>query len=344
MFDRWKEVVHASSRDQIPGMEKLIQKLPEVAEIVLDQCITYDHRPINHLEYTVTFNFKPLDPFDCLPSDHYFFGPGAMATYRRERLLNHSVTQALLRWKWLVLGKYLNYFNFATFLAFLVLFSYFIVDKRSRVRLTSNSGIDKGSDSENSSALQGVVFAFVILSIMSEIIQLAWLRLNYFKEYSNLLDLAMEITALIYILPYVTHDELYGNAEVQWAAETLALLLTYINCILSLRRVSGVAIYISMYVEVFLTFIKVIAIFAVFLIGYALVFHVLLIEEVSLFFSSWRKKKPHRIITCCKLKGISHQIFSTSYNSYFFLTYDNEYPIQGPQGLLHLFQYSLLFI
>ena len=290
MFDRWKEVVHASPRDQIPAMEKLVQKFPEVAEIVLDQCITYDNRPINHLEYTVTVNFKLLDPFDSLSSDHYFFGPGAMATYHRERLLNHSVTQALLRWKWLVLGKYLNYFNFATFLAFLVLFSYFIVDKRSRVRLTSNSGIDKGSDSENSSALQGVVFAFVILSIMSEIIQLAWLRLNYFKEYSNLLDLAMEITALIYILPYVTHDELYGNAEVQWAAETLALLLTYINCILSLRRVSGVAIYISMYVEVFLTFIKVIAIFTVFLIGYALVFHVLLIQEVSLLFSSWRRK------------------------------------------------------
>ena len=291
MFDRWKEVVHASSKDQIPAMEKLIQKLPEVAEIVLDQCITYDRRPINHLEYTVTFNFKPLDPFDCLLSDHYFFGPGAMATYRRERLLNHSVTQALLRWKWLVLGKYLNYFNFATFLAFLVLFSYFIVDKRSRVRLTSNSEIDKGSDSENSSAIPGVVLAFVILKIMSEIIQLAWLRLNYFKEYSNLLDLAMEITALIYILPYVTNDELYGNAQVQWTAGTLALLLTYINCILSLRRVSRVAIYISMYVEVFLTFIKVIAIFAVFLIGYALVFHVLLIEEVSLYFSSWRKKK-----------------------------------------------------
>ncbi|XP_074625241.1 transient receptor potential cation channel subfamily A member 1-like [Acropora palmata] len=284
--DRWKEVVHASSKDQIPAMEKLIQTFPEVAEIVLDQCITYDHRPINHLEYTVTFNFKLLDPFNSLSSDHYFFGPGAMATYRRERLLNHSVTQALLRWKWLVLGKYLNYFNFATFLAFLVMFSYFIVDKRSRVRLTSNSGIDKGSDSENSSALQGVVFAFVILSIMSEIIQLAWLRLNYFKEYSNLLDLAMEITALIYILPYVTHDELYGNAQVQWTAGTWALLLTYINCILSLRRVSGVAIYISMYVEVFLTFIKVIAIFTVFLIGYALVFHVLLIQEDN-FSSVW---------------------------------------------------------
>ena len=158
------------------------------------------------------------------------------------------------------------------------------------MRLTSNSEIDKGSDSENSSAIPSVVLAFVILKIMSEIIQLAWLRLNYFKEYSNLLDLAMEITALIYILPYVTHHELYGNAQVQWRAGTVALLLTYINCILSLRRVSGVAIYISMYVEVFLTFIKVIAIFTVFLIGYALVFHVLLIQEVSLLFSSWRRK------------------------------------------------------
>lgn len=283
---RWKEVVDVSSKDQIPPMEKLIQKLPEIAGIVLDQCICYDHRPTNHPDYTVTINFKILDPFDSLSGNHYFFGPGTMATYWRENLLNHCVTQTLLRWKWLLLGKYLNYFNFATFIVFLVLFSFFIVNKRSKVRLTLTSEVDNGTESDESTALPVVILVFLILKIVSEIVQMAWLRLNYYKDFTNLLDLTMQISALVYILPYVTNDDLYGNAHVQWRAGTVALLLLYVNCILSLRRVSSVAIYVTMYVEVFITFIKVIAIFAVVLIGFTLAFHVLLVEEDN-FTSVW---------------------------------------------------------
>ena len=278
---RWKEVVSASSKDQIPPMEKLIQKLPEVAEMVLDQCISYCQRPTSHPDFTVTFNFSLLDPLDVLSNGRYFFGPGSMATYRRESLLKHCVTQALLKWKWLVLGKFFNYLNFALFFVFLVLFSFFIVDQRSKVRLSFNSEVVTTIGKDESKAISGVIFAFGILKILSEIIQLIWLQRHYFKDYTNFLDVAMHASALIYIFPYVTKDDLYGDAEVQWTAGALALLLIYVNMILSLRRLSSVAIYVTMYVEVLVTFIKVIAIFCIVLIGYALVFHVLLKEEVS---------------------------------------------------------------
>lgn len=279
-------------------MQKLIIKLPEVAEIVLDQCITYCDRPSTHPDFKVTFTLFPLDPADVHSGGRYFFGPGTMAKYRREGLLNHSVTQVLLRWKWLVLGKFLNYVNFALFFVFLVLFSFFIVDQRSRVRLSSGSEVGKAMNGDQSSkGIEGLIFAVGILKLLTEIIQMVWLRLSYFKDYTNFVDLSMHVSALIYILPFVTKDDLYGNALVQWRAGTIALLLIYVNWILSLRRISSVALYVTMYVEVLVTFIKVIAIFTVVLIGYSLAFHVLLKEEVS--FELLNFKIKIEILICC---------------------------------------------
>lgn len=272
-----------SSGDKVPPMEKLIRKLPEVAEIVLDQCISYCHRPTTHPDFSVTFNFFPLDPTVDVPANgHYFFGPGCMADQKREGLLNHIVTQMLLRWKWLVLGKFLNYFNFALFFVFLVLFSYFVVDQRDKVRLSLNSEADTAMVMANdeSKAIPGVIFAFLIAKILAEIFQLGWLQLGYFKDFTNFVDFSLYICAMIYILPYLTKDDLYGDAQVHWTAGALAVLLCYVTLILSLRRVGSVAIYVTMYVEVLVTFVKVIAVFCIVLIGYALVFHVLLKEEV----------------------------------------------------------------
>lgn len=266
-------------------MEKLIEKLPEVAEIVLDQCISYSHLPTTHPDFTVTFNFKPLDPPDALTSStrRYFFGPGCMATYRRESLLNHIVTQMLLRWKWLALGKFLNYFSFTFFFVFLVLFSVFIVEQRGKVNISKNGNVDTTSAivGDESTAIPTVIFVFLILNILKELCQIFWLRLEYCKDYTNFVDLSMYASTLIYILPYVTKDDLYGDVQVQWTAGALGLLLCYLIWILSLRRLTGSAsLYVTMYVEVLQTFVKVIAIFAIVLVGYALVFYVLLKDEV----------------------------------------------------------------
>ena len=270
---------------KIPPMEKLIMKLPEVAEVVLDQCISYSTLPTEHTDFTVTFTFSPLDPPTSLSSSsHHFFAPATMANYRRESLLNHSVTQVLLRWKWAVLGKFLYYFNFAIFFIFLALFSFFIVDQRSKVRDLSGSDINATTNVTrgDSKGIPAVIFTFLIVRILIEIIQMFLQQLEYFTDYTNVLDSCLYITTMIFILPYVTTEDLFGDVRVHWTAGVLALLLCYVNFCLSLRRLSSVAIYVTMYVEVLVTFLKVIAIFVAVLIGFALVFHVLLKEEVSL--------------------------------------------------------------
>ena len=272
-------MVCVDSKDQATPLEKLIIKLPEVAEIVLDQSITYCPLPSTHQDYTVTFDFHPLDPPDAMTSGRRFFGPACMATYRRENLLNHGVTQMLLRWKWLVLGKFINGFNFLFFFLFLVLFSVFIILERDKVNFSSSDTASTGVD-DDSKRIAAVIFAFLIITLVKEIFQMFWIGRSYFNDYTNYVDLAMYSTTLIFILPYVTKNDLYGDIKVQWTAGTLGLMLCYVNCILFLRRLSSVAIYVTMYFEVLLTFVKVIAIFAIILIGYGLVFYVLLKEEV----------------------------------------------------------------
>lgn len=281
---RWKEVLCNTPVDQIKPMEKLIEKLPGIAEIVLDQCISYSDLPTNHPDFTVSFNFLPLDPADDTSGHHYFFGPACMAKYRRESLLDHCVTQTLLNWKWLVLGKYVNYFNFAVFIIFLVVFSVFIVQQRDKVNFSSGNAITEAG--EDSKSLPGVIFAFLVVSLLKEIFQIFWQRLEYFKDYINFVDLSMYMSTLIFILPYLANQELYGDVRVQWTFGTLALLLCYTNWCLSLRRVTSLSLYITMYIEVLLTFAKVILIFAVLLLGFTLVFFVLLKEEDN-FSSVW---------------------------------------------------------
>ena len=121
---------------------------------------------------------------------------------------------------------------------------------------------------ENSKSLPGVIFAFLIISLLKEIFQIFWQRLGYFKDYTNLVDLSMYLSTLIFILPYLTNQELYGDVRVQWTFGTLALLLCYSNWCLSLRRITSLSLYITMYIEVLQTFVRVILIFAVLLMGY----------------------------------------------------------------------------
>ena len=266
-------------------MRKLIEKLPDVAEVVLDKCITYSPLPPSHEDFSVTFNFVHLDP-EANTQFHNCFGPACMAKHRREKLLNHNVTQALLRWKWLILGKFETFFNGVVMAAFVILLSCLFVIERNKINFsfassekTSSGGVESKSAFEK--AAPSVILAFLVIQLIKEVIQMVWQRLSYFKDYTNLLDLVMYVLVWIFIFPYITETKIY-SMETQWIAGVLGLLLSYINFTLSLRRFGGLGVYVSMYVEVLYTFLKVISTFMIALIGYSLVFFALLKEQVRM--------------------------------------------------------------
>ena len=266
-------------------MQKLIEKLPDVAEIVLDQCISYSPLPPSHEDFSVTFNFLPLDP-DANAVSLDYFGPATMAIHRREKLLNHKVTQVLLRWKWMILGKFANIFNTIMFAVFVILFTLLVVKEREKVEFSFTSSETATSPEEKVKStfvrtVPYVLTAFLVIQLMKELAQLVWLRFSYFKDYTNLLDLGMFAMVWIFIFPYLHEARLY-SMETQWTAGVVGVLLCYINFTMSLRIFGGLGLYVTMYVEVLFTFLKVISTFLIGLTGFSLAFYILLQEQVSL--------------------------------------------------------------
>ena len=272
-----------SSQGVFP-MQKLIEKLPDVAETVLDQCISYSPLPPSHEDFSVTFNFVPLDP-DVNSACLNYFGPATMAIHRRERLLNHKVTQVLLRWKWMILGKFVNIANTIIFAFFVLLFTLLVAKEREKVEFSLNSTetTKRPEEKVKSTFVRTVPYiltVFLVIQLLKELVQLVWLRLSYFKDYTNVLDLGMFTMVWIFIFPYMYETELY-SIETQWTAGVVGVLLCYINVTVSLRIFGGLGLYVTMYVEVLFTFVKVISTFLIGLTGFALAFYVLLQEQVS---------------------------------------------------------------
>ena len=270
--------------DGVCPMQRLIEKLPDAAEIVLDRCISYSPLPPSHEDFSVTFNFIPLDPDVNAEFDKYF-GPGTMAMYRREKLLNHKVTQALLRWKWMILGKFVSIFNIAVFAVFVILFTYLVVTEREKINFSFiSSEITRTekvkSKSDIAKTVPFVILIFLVMQLIKEVIQVTWLRFSYFKDLTNLHELFMFVMVWIFILPFITGEDVY-SMQTQWTAGVMGLLSCYTNLTLSLRRFGGLGLYVTMYVEVLFTFLKVISTFLIALTGYSVAFYVLLKEQVS---------------------------------------------------------------
>lgn len=163
-----------SPDDGVCSMDKLIEKLPNVAEIVLENCITYSPLPPSHVDFSVKFDLIPLDPNTKSGCSSYF-GPACMAKHRREKLLNHNVTQALLRWKWMILGKFVTFFNALVFAVFVVLFSSFIVKEREKVKLSHSSKNEITIGEDNDSFLNQtpwIIIVFLVLQLVKEFVQM----------------------------------------------------------------------------------------------------------------------------------------------------------------------------
>ena len=271
-------------------MEKLIEQLPDVASLVLDRCITCSGLPASNPDLTIDFNFEFLDPepdAEVTSGSESYFGPAVMAKHHQENLLNHTLTQTLLQWKWLSLGKFPFYLNFWSFQFFVGFFTVFIVTERQK---TSLLGAGHGNATKVnliqerttfSAVMPILLFVFAMLHHIRIIYYFVLLKLGFFRQWSHVVDLSLYISTLLFLLPYVAwSSDLYAEPTTQWSAGTVALFFTYLNEILYIRRLRTAGIYVTMYFNVLTTFLKVISIFMVFIIGFALLNYVLLKEQV----------------------------------------------------------------
>jgi hypothetical protein len=177
-------------------MKLLIQNFPEAATIIMNKCVkkAANMNP-KHPDYTITYDFELLDPGPDDPGfikGNRYFGPLTMVDHRRQDLLLHPLTQALLDQKWNSFGSFIFYFSFFNYFVFLACFSYFIITERRDATLTDNaynltqkmSALYEVNGSKYIMAL--MILIFVVLQITREIVQMVAQGRTYFKDVSNL--------------------------------------------------------------------------------------------------------------------------------------------------------------
>ena len=112
-------------------------------------------------------------------------------------------------------------------------------------------------------------------------------RWKYFKDTSNYLDWILYISITVFMAPYVTlldvlDQRFSGMSDPRnfWIFGVVAIFVCYSNMLLFLRGYRLFGTYISMYTEVIKTVVQVTLVFVFLVVGFALVFYILFMEQV----------------------------------------------------------------
>lgn len=229
-----------------------------------------------------------------------------MVKHEQKKLLLHPLTQALLNQKWSKFGRFIYYLNFFSYLIFVGLYSAFIINVREKQTFFPNVEICYVFEDEEfnevveecepasniydtvtnfSKGFSYIVFGIAIIHLVKEILQILIQRLRYFTDLSNLLEWALYGTTFAFLLPYVLPDKTIDDwfAKITdpyliWQVGVTSIFLCYANLVLFLRRFRLFGIYVTMFVEVTKTVVKVLLVFLIFLFGFTIVFYILFKE------------------------------------------------------------------
>ena len=264
-------------------MKLLIKHFPESAQLVMDYCIDRSEtESSDDPNFTVTCNLRFLDPTPtntiCQRGSH-FFGPSTMVKHERRELLDHPLTQVLLNKKWSSFGRLVFFFNFMFYFVFVVMFTAFLI----RFMQNPDEGLEDFF-------MYPIVFLLIFVQFTKEVIAILVQRFRYFTTLSNLTEWILYSTTLSFITLLLIFDliiSLFGvekrlNLYPQfiWVLGAISIFLCYANLVMVLRRSSLVGIYVTMFIEVTKSVLKVLLIFFVLFFGFSMVFYVLFKSEV----------------------------------------------------------------
>lgn len=200
-----------------------------------------------------------------------------MAIHRRERCLTHPISFHLLNTKWKKFGwitfgvNLLAYFMFITPLTALAVYSrdneYTLCGLNS-----SNASVDKDDYPCTFSNVVVQVFNYFVLitasaHLLKEVISLFHQRLSYLQDVSNFLEWICYITSIIYVLPPCD-----CKAGIRNEIGAVALFFGWMNLILYFRRLSSYGPYVIMLTTMFVTLVKVLLLWMLFIMAFGTTF------------------------------------------------------------------------
>ncbi|XP_044178516.1 transient receptor potential cation channel subfamily A member 1 homolog [Acropora millepora] len=306
----WKKVMRNKTRELnrvTTPMRKLIIKLPEVANVVLNHCVKDNDPNADGAGHQITLCFEFLEdiyfkwpengddaaPMEDTPEEDELVKElekkenhplMIMVENNRELLLSHPLVTSLLHYKWQKFGRYIYYFKLALFCIFLIfLTGYTIYSTQLKGVLNKRSfpyvlWIDIGPF---------VILALASWHIVFEVFQLFYQRKQYFS-WENLLEWAVYILAIVYVVTEFDASLVNKFGTDKPTIGALSIFFSWMALVLFIRKFPKFGIYVVMFTNVLETFARIFIIYVLFIVAFGLAFYTLLDDKQPGFSSPGR--------------------------------------------------------
>lgn len=296
---RWKEALDSAVGGGFSLIQTLVEKMPDVAKRVLDQCVERDGDPTSK-DFKITYDLRLIQGKQDSSSalEHSLDALRTMAERRRENCLTHPVCFALMSIKWKKFGWITFLLNLLFYLMFLLPFTALAVYLKSNACEICNyaycNTTDKFPEDESEwhygdgecknnnktvTILHYIMIIFALIHLLKEIVQLIRHRLKYFLSITNCLELLVYASSLVFAFPICACKPHY-KAE----AAALSLFFAWINLALYFRRFSYYGKYVIMLATMFQTLLQVLLLFFLFVVAFGTTFYLLMYNKEFQFY------------------------------------------------------------
>ena len=306
--NRWEECLKLVSPDHPSPMLFLVERLPDVAKVVLDRCLTTSSFHLEHRDYWVRYDFQFLVEkcYSNVQSDSSFdkyYGTvskrekvrelvttekrnplrilRSMLRYKRLVCLTHPVLVEFLKYKWNLYGKKFLILRLLLALLLVILLSTFIgssTPPRDFVSETAGD-IDPVNFTSTKGTPAGNGLRIVILIICSCEALLSCFTIYFvvrlrhaFAQVLPVICFSTCSIASIYIF-LIPSDPI-------WEAGVVSIIATWLYVICFMQFYEGIGIYVIMLLEVTYSLLRVIVFAVLMFVAFGLAFYIL-IGEIS---------------------------------------------------------------
>ncbi|XP_060077074.1 transient receptor potential cation channel subfamily A member 1-like [Ylistrum balloti] len=298
--ERWREAMSLCSGTVCP-MYALIQYLPDVCMVVLDNCLQRSNEDERKSGFYIEYDFSYLQaPIEYVKKMHKadkdvppLFSLNAMVRFGRVQCLSHPLCKAFLSMKWRAYGLWFHSTNLVLYLIYLGLLTMLVTtttlwyptDDRGQNSTNGSTTTDDPHTVEIHTAKQVCVYIVVVftgLNIFKELAQMYQQRMKYFTDIGNALEWVLYVTTGVFVIPMITGTTYKFQVE----AGAIAIFLAWFNCLLFLQRFDVFGIYVVMFLEILSTLIQALSVFSLLIVAFGFAFFLLMKTEVSHAYSS----------------------------------------------------------
>ena len=271
-----------SHRDQIQGSPPVNKAMNHFVHINLEDqvgqnCVSdIESSPLKNGPATATKSMREAEPKE----QNIMFELLSRSDVARERkaLIMHPVIASYLWLKWMRIRIWF-FLNLSIYVAFASSVSVYVYTQFGGV--AANETTDQGGlDIPESIALATSIIAAVFCAFQSlkEFFQIIKTKWSYFLSIENIAELLLILSTLGIMIPYWAGSDLEDTAFVR-SLSAFVILLSWTLVFLVIGRHPAFSKYVSMFVRVSVTYMKIYSIYIIMIIAHGFAFYIINVES-----------------------------------------------------------------